>query len=420
MKKKILILLLISISFTNAQTKFKEGYYVSNSNEKVFGLIKDYDWKNSPKKIEFKENIDSSSKIIEINQILEFQIKNDIKFIRVDVEIEKSSAKIGQLNNIKKPQFFKENLVLKVLIEGKANLYQYYENGIEKFFYSYNGSKIEQLLFITYLADEDDFIASKESGENIMPNLTILYDNTFRKQLYLNLNCNNDRNEINKLKYKISDLKMYFEKFNQCSNIIYSKYYGGNKSKYKFKAVAISNFNKVELFDNGNSLYSKNFSTQINLGFGFEIEAILPFNNNKWSLFVVPSYNNYKNSAILYGNPLSLINEQKVEISYNYIQLPIGVRHYFFINDHSSIFINPIYNLKFAIGKNGVFYEETTDKNKEIFKNTRNYGIGLGYNFKRYSIETNFYSNTQILNGAYNKKYADFSSISFQLKYHFN
>lgn len=420
MRKKLLILLLISISFVNGQTKFKEGYYVTNSNEKILGLIKDYDWKNSPKKIEYKENINASIKIIEITQILEFQIEKELKFIRVDAKIEKSSTKIGQINkdNLTKPQI--ENIILKVLVEGKANLYYYYENGIEKFFYSTDKKKFEQLIYLTYLADDEDYNIGKQNGKEIIPNVTILSDNTFRKQLLLDVNCNVDRTVINKLNYNIYELKKYFENYNDCSNVNYTKFYGGNKSEFKLKTILSSNWNKVELYDNGNSLYSKNFSNSIHFGFGIEIEAILPFNNNKWSVFIAPTYNRYNNTSILNGNPGSLIIEQKVDIHYNYIQLPIGFRYYFYLNKNSSIFLNPIYNLKFAIGKNGVFYEETYDSNKEIYNHTRNYGFGFGYNYKRFSIETILLSNTQIMDNAYSKKYIDFSSFSLNFKYHFN
>lgn len=420
MKMKLILPLLINIFYSSGQTKFKEGYFINNSNQQIKGLIKDNDWKNSPKKIEFKKNNEAQIEIININQILEFQIENSIKFIRVDARIEKSSTKTGQIQKINLTAQQNENIVLKVLVEGKANLYQYYDYGIEKFFFSTDKKGIEQLIYLTYLADEDDYVNGKQNGKDIVPNMTILTDNTFRKQLLSDVNCNIDRALISKLNYNSYELKKYFEKYNECSNVDFSKYYGGNKSQIKLKTILSSNWNNVELYDNGNSFYSKKFNNSINFGLGFEIEAILPFNNNKWSVFISPTYNKYHNSSILHGNIGSLITQQEVEIYYNYIQLPIGFRYYLYINPNSSVFINPIYNLKFTIGKNGVFYDEISRNNKEIFNHTRNYGMGFGYNYKRFSIETNILSNTQIMKYAYDRKYINFSSFSVNLKYHFN
>lgn len=420
MKNYLMVILLMTLSYSYGQTTFKEGYYITNSNSKIKGFIKDSDWKNSPKKIEFKENKEAPTQLIETNQIVEFQIENAVKFIRADVKIEKSSTKTGQLQIGDFVAFENENLLLKVLVEGKASLYQYYDNGIEKYFYATDTSTIEQLLYITYLADENDYNNAKQNGTEIIPNMTLLTNNTFKKQLLKNVNCNSERSLVSKLKYKSYDLKKYFEKYNECSNANYNKYYGGNKSEIKIKSLVSSNFNSVKIYDNGNPIYSKNFSNSINLGFGFEVEAILPFNNNKWSVFVAPTYNQYHNKAILYSATGSLITEQQVAIYYTYIQVPIGFRYYMYINPNSSIFINPIYNIKLKTGKNGVFYDEISSNNKEIFNHTKNYGIGFGYNYKRFSIESSLLSNTQIMKYAYNLKYINFSSFSVNLKYHFN
>ncbi len=40
----------------SAQTKFEKGFYLDNNGQKTEGLIKNIDWLNDPKKIDFKAN----------------------------------------------------------------------------------------------------------------------------------------------------------------------------------------------------------------------------------------------------------------------------------------------------------------------------------------------------------------------------
>ena len=416
MKLKAIIILLILSLYSNAQTKFEKGYYINNKGIKFEGYIKNSDWKNTPKKIEFKQTLEGVKEDINTSQITEFEIENFTKFQIYEVEIEKSSVKTGQITTNRTPLFKKENILLQVLVEGKASLYYYYESGIEKFFYSVDGKKIEQLVYLSYLADDSDFERLKPQGKDVIVNSTVLYDNSFRKQIFQNVKCSEDVKEITELQYNKSSLKNHFKKYNECSNSNFKSFDGNNKSDFRLKATFISNFNSLNLNRLNDSYYSIDFGNSISLGIGFEAEVVLPFNNNKWSVFAEPSFNFYKNSGIL-KKAIDPNEKQNVTVNYNYIQLPIGVRHYFYINDKSSIFINALYNSKIAIGKNGVEYEKTTGANPSIFKTLSNFAFGAGFNFDKYSIEARIFSSTQILEGATPQRYADYNNISLNFRY---
>ncbi|MFN7045235.1 MAG: hypothetical protein ACK4M1_08565 [Flavobacterium sp.] len=419
MKHFFITLFLSTFTLLSAQTKFEKGYYISTNGTRTDGFIKNNDWKNNPTKIEFKNNLEEES--IEINtiQISEFEIENITKYKRFDVNIEKSSIKTGQIsNNSRIPQFKKENLLLKVLIEGKASLYYFYDNGIEKFFFSSDKKEIEQLIFLSYLASVDDMNTMKEKGiDDIIPNSTVLYDRTYKKQLNQYVNCNNSRDVINKLSFSKTTLEKFFKEYNECEKSEFKKFDQNNKSTFKLKASLISNMSSLDLVSYNDSYFGTDFGSSFNLGFGLEAEVILPFNNNKWSVIMEPSYNSYEDSAHLKRTFYGSTYEQDVEVEYSYIQVPLGVRHYFYLNDTSSIFINIAYNAKFNIGSSGIKYEVTEQSNLEIFPSLNNFIFGAGFNYKRYSIETRFFSNTQILKTANESRYADFKNISFNLRY---
>lgn len=419
MKKIAILLFLCTFSFLSAQTKFEKGYYINLNGTKSEGFIKNSDWKNTPNSIEFKSNLEDNAIEVNTSQISEFEIENKSKYKRFNVDIEKSSVKSGQLsNNSKIPHFKNENVFLKVLIEGKASLFYFYENGIEKFFFLTDKKDIEQLVFLAYLADDEDYNSNKKEGiDDIILNSTILYNRIYRKQLNQYVNCNNSRDEISKLGYSKSSLENFFEKYNNCENADFKKFETGNKSTFKLKASLINNFNSADLTKYGSADYSANFGTSYGLGFGFEAELILPFNNNKWSLIIEPSYNSYKKTKKLQAQFSPSIDEQEVELKYNYVQIPIGLRHYFYLNNNSSIFINGLYNVKINTGDNGVKYSFSTSANMDVFPTLNNFAFGIGFNYKKYSIESRIFSNTQILNPASNDNKADYKNISLNLRY---
>src|SRR5690606_16806217 len=78
-----------------------------------------------------------------------------------------------------------------------------------------------------------------------------------------------------------------------------------------------------------------NFSDKTIFAGGAELEYILPFNNNKWSLFINPNIQFYKNN---YKQDV-----YEADINYKYLQIPVGVRHYMYLNNKSGIFINAAY-----------------------------------------------------------------------------
>jgi len=105
------------------------------------------------------------------------------------------------LSNEKNPLFNKEELFLKVLIEGKANLYEYIEPSLKRYFYNKENSNIEQLIFKSYKSIDGKI------GEN----------NGFRQQIWGNLKCPNLKmSEIKNLNYEKIDLVNFIVKYNQC------------------------------------------------------------------------------------------------------------------------------------------------------------------------------------------------------------
>lgn len=396
MKKYYLVITLFLFSFLNAQIKFEKGYYLTNAGERIEGYIKNIDWKNNPEDIEFKSNLEEESIQIKKEKIKEFGIENISKFVRYSVDIEKSSNKVTKLQTNGNPNFVNEILLLKVLVDGKISLYSYRNGDMIKYFYKDKLSDKNpiQLIYIEY---ED--------------NSAIFKNESYKKQIFTDVNCNEKIENIKKLNYNTESLKKYFIKYNECLgeeiNIFRSK-----KAKFNIKAEVKSNF------------YSFNFETnkiksnnENNFGFGLEFEAILPFNNQKFSVLINPTYNNYKSS---FTNTLEITDtwsiDREIDIKTDNLSIPIGFRYYMFINDNSKIFITPTLNLNYSFSKSAGLY--INDKLFTDFEQSANFGIGLGYAYKKFFLEGKINTNMSLYEVISNTEQTNtLKTFSLSLKY---
>ena len=89
----------------------------------------------------------------------------------------------------------------------------------------------------------------------------------------------------------------------------------------------------------------EDYNTNNNFSFGVELEVRLPFDQNNWSVFISPNYQNV--SEIVGRKSFSEPNVANFDImsslSYSFIQIPIGFRHYFDVNDKLEIYAHLAY-----------------------------------------------------------------------------
>ena len=367
--KKQLLFILTSILSLNcySQINFEKGYYVNNSNQKIDCLIKNVEWKNNPTNFDFKLTEESNTENASIKSVKEFGIYNNSKYMRSTVNIDRSTEFINNLTYEGNPQFTEEELFLKVLVEGPANLYIYEEGNLTRFFYNKNNSKIEQLIFKKYLNSD----------------YAVTLNNKYKQQLLIDVNCPTFKSsKITYLEYKEKQLVNYFIDFNICNNSEY-KIPVKNQKKDFFNLNIRPGFNSSSLAIN-NSLYNnKNveFGNELSFRFGLEAEFIMPFNRNKWSLIAEPTYQFFKSETQL-GN-------DNVEVNYKSIELAVGVRHYLFLGEQSKLFLNGSFVIDFPKNSN-VKYDRVTDLD---ITSSGNLAFGVGYQYhNKYSVELRYFS----------------------------
>lgn len=385
MKIKLLFLLTTILSFNcYSQISFENGYYIDNNNQKVNCLIKNLDWESNP--TEFKYKLSENSELIKktIKSVKEFAILNASKYVRSLVKIDRSSNKVDELDNDRRPTFQEEELFLKVLVEGKSTLYSYVDASLIRYFYSIEKSNIEQLVFKSYITPE------YEVGIN----------NRFRNQLWANLKCSDiTKKRIEKLKYRKSDLVNFFVAHNSCNNQEYINF----EKKKKRDLFNLNIRPRLNISSLESNYKNTNIKNELGFGFGIEAEFILPFNKNKWSLIIEPTYQSFIVEESTNGSLGNVI------INYSSIEFHTGVRHYFFLSDNSKIFINA--SLIYDLNRNNSQIDSL-----EI-TTAYNMAFGLGYKYNdKYSIELRHQTPRHLL-GNYSNWFADYKTLSVVFGY---
>ena len=385
MKKRILFLLITILTLNcYSQISFDKGYYIDNTNQKINCLIKNIDWKNNPTEFEYKLSENSESKKTNIKTIKEFGIDNISKYVRSTVNIDRSSENTNYLSNDKNPIFKEEELFLKVLVEGKATLYQYVDSNLERYFYNKENSNIEQLIFKKYKFTEYNV------GKN----------NRFRQQLFVDLKCPNFKtSKIKNVEYKKNSLVRLFTEYSKCHNNELINFEPKQKRDL-FNLTIRPRINSSSLTIQNSSSNSRNtdFENKIEFGFGLEAEFILPFNKNKWAIALEPTYQSFKSEKTTNVNNVSggvLI----ANVDYSSIEVPVGLRHYFFLNNNSKIFINASYIIDLS-SKSSIEFTRNDGSNLSSLeiKTQPNLGFGIGYKQNdKYSLEMRYQTDRNVL-----------------------
>ncbi len=391
MRKKFAIIAIITLCFTNLYSQkggFAKGYYIDNKNNKIECLIKDEDWDYSPTQFVCKADENSEAKVISINDFQEFSV-DEYKYIKTKVKIDKSNDNFDKATSVKALDLVEENLLIRVLVEGDANLYSYKNENILRFFYRLDNS----ILPLSYKIYYDDDNKGYRKNE------------TYKQELLNALKCDKiTQGDIVALEYKTEKLSTLFIKYNVCR--------GGSVIEHKAK----KNINTFDLygkvgfgqssftFDDGNN---RNFGNKAKVIVAFEAEINLSNKAKNWSILVEPSYQYYKNS---YNTGASSIN-----IDYKSIDFSLGLRKYMILNSKSFLFVNAYYTYGFTIGSS---FGYSNSSGLDITK-TLNPSLGLGilYN-KKYSMEARYQFARNLFNN-YTYQSSNYSTIGVTVGYKF-
>ncbi len=392
MKNRLALLIgLLFLSINSfAQINFEKGYFIDNSGKKTDCLIKNIDWKNNPKDFKYKLLEGAEEQQQDINSTQEFCIGTEIKYVRFEVQIDRSSLHIDYLTTVRNPQFQKDTLFLKSMIEGKANLYYYEEGDLRRFFYRLaDSTTVQQLIYKKY-----------KTQDNQVSN-----NNYYRHQLLTTLVCEkNIENSVKNAQYIKEDMIKLFAQYNECMGSKIVRYIPKKKRSFFFSIRPCVSLSSLSLNNDINNSIDVKFNN-ISFRIGGELEWILPFNKNKWAIIVEPTFQYFTDEANLTNS-----SNEKAEVIYKSIEIPIGLRYYMFLNKESKFFLNSSFIIDRVIGSSVKFNSFSLE-----LESQPSLSFGAGYSYaNRISLELRGITPRSVVN-LYNYWGSAFQSYSFIL-----
>lgn len=379
-------LVFLSVS-ASAQIEFEEGYIIDMDSNKIEALIKNEDWRDTPNSFRYKLSDADESKLTRPEDVLEFGINGKYRFISRRVQIDLSSEDPNKMNEVRSPQYESDHLFLQVILVGQADLYQYRQNDLIKYFYSLDGIKVVQLIYRKY----------KVEGQ-------IATNNFFRYQLYEYLKCPAMTLEtFEVLDYKKRDLIKLFTAYSQCYDTEVKEIVSQEKRELLNLTLRPGiRFTSLQaVWGNQGPMRKYDYGSQKGTRIGLDIELVIPHNKNKWAITLEPTYQYFRGENTAVSHYEAIYGVEKSIVNYQSLEIPIGVRHYFFLNDEVKIFVDAG---GFADVNFGSKMDFLDNDGQEIYvsrelESALSFGYGAGVKMhNRYVIGTRFQTYRDLFN----------------------
>ena len=386
-QKAIITLFLLSCSLAFSQTSFEAGYFIDDQGNKTPCLIENKDWKNNPDNFNYKISDTDKVQTRGLSETLEFGIYKTVKYVKASISLDKNEKIDPALDPSNTEELPPKEIFLQVLLSGKAQLFQYTEEGLIRFFFQIDDGKIEQLTYRKYQNQDQQEV----------------YQKIFIKQLFSKVKCDGLSQGIyERLKYSAASFKAFFKQYNSCQGTQSLTYQNKNfKNRLRIHIKPGVNWNSISLSSIPSPFRNADFGKQRNFKFGIEGEYFLRGQAKRWAIILEALYQE------LNSDTLALYN-QWVKIGYRSFDIAPGARFYINNSDLLRAYIHG--KLLFVFPLNSSFdYENSPDLE---FNSTYSFQLGTGILFKnRFSIEVNYWADRLIL-----QKYliytTDFNTLS--------
>ncbi len=346
-----------------AQIEFEPGYYISNSGNRMEGLIKNQGWKKNPVVFQFKTNELATPQNIGILDASEFEITGHLKYVRAAVPVDQSTDSRTQLSISMVPEFEPDTVFLNVLVEGEATLFEMENEVNKRYYFQLKGEEITPLEFKKFLISSTE-IRSQKTNTKIRTN------KTYQQQIRNSLNCSNiNQDEIEKLEYKKRELVAVFTQFNECVNSDFIVYRGKKAKRFNISIGPRFYRSTLEVTGSAERDFA-DFGSQSALTFDIEAEAFLPFNNNQWSLIVGFTPQKFAQTVTTEHGTISFDHAS--------LNVPVGVRFNKYINPKTRWYLQSAFILT-MFSETDIQYDFRNGANDTVSKPGISFAAGFIY-----------------------------------------
>ena len=366
-----LCLLYVGAAAGLAQITYVPGKYTTAEGENVVGLVKDREWQDNPSEVSFKETIDAAAQTFTTDDILGFSVDGGARFVRATVPMDRSSVDIRRLSTVKEQVAEPETVFLREVVTGPARLYQYTDGKRDEFFYALDGEPITPLVYTLYTRD----------------GASVRYNERYKQQLTLALTCGDV--DASYVEYDARSLARYVTSYNVCMGAappVISEAGSSRNLRLRLRpGLLSSDLNAVGFGPIG-------FDRALGYRLGVDVELLLRVNRNKWSLFAEPTF-----ASVELEGSTERTARLNTTFTYRAFDLPMGVRHYFFLPGATTVSIDLGYVLAAAPAQQvSVFGRGPLDLDRlsgNAFASVggefrERYGVVLRYNASRELLRT--------------------------------
>jgi hypothetical protein len=376
-----------------AQKNYLPAYLISLKGDTVRGFIHYANWGNNPKKINFKDNLTSESRSINVLEIKGFSVADE-RYESAIVQVEKSSNNTMNLERSGVFIFQKDTVFLQSIIDGNKSLYYYNKKSGKEQFYIKTDTAFTLLLYKVYL---DPNNKNKITHKGIVS----VENKKYLSQLVVYLNdCKNIQSLLSQSNYNKKSMESVFLKYYECAGKSIEFQKKTEKIKLEFYGLIGFAASKIKFDDNENYipyLSANKYKTSYSISGGIAANFIIPRNRERWSLASELFFTSYRISGTykVYDNPMQYITYRS-EIGRSLIKsnnlvkfkYPIG-QLFVFANAGASFGLNIHETNK--LREESVFFSTTTvSETKAINLRTleRSVLAGVGISYKKISFET--------------------------------
>lgn len=349
-----------------AQIKFEPGYFIANDGQRTECEIRNVDWESNPTSFQYRIS-GGEAREGTLEGVREFGLTNGSLYVRFTVDMDRSSDIINNLSKERNPEFKSETLYLRRLVVGKAVLYEYFESGLRRYFYSMGDETPKQLVYKRYMQSDPE--GRFETGYAASNDL-------YKQQIFNDLKCAsiNDRMVTN-LKYERAALMKMFLKYNECTGTAVAPVEAIKPESALHLTLRPGLFNNGMYIDNGTSRTELNKALAFR--FGVELEMVLPFNKGLWSTTFEPVFQTYSSES----------STGTITVDYKSIDLSVSLRRYLFIKDNGSLYLN--FGAAYGLPLGGKGAVKIGGSSLDISSGI-NLMAGLGYRTGKFSAEFNY------------------------------
>lgn len=305
---RLLLTLLAVGGGLRAQSVFRPAYLIDGAGERREVLIRDRDWVDSPRSLQYRTAPGAAVQEAALNDITAFGFADGgRRFERHTVALDRSATDPRFLSRSPRPEYTLEEVLLEVLVDGQADLLYYERGALRRYFYRQADLDPQPLVSRRYLA---------EGG-------SIRRDDTFRGELSREVWAAEAGLRPQLLDYQRRALIRYFLTYNEAVERP-AVAYGLTPAVRRWRLSAIAGAGWGQLRASEFGLLSEEGAVRLPKAasprYAVEVAFRLPFARDRWELTAEVGQQRYR-SVLDRGDSTT------VAARYTAVSVPLGFRY---------------------------------------------------------------------------------------------